>query len=44
MASHLEIDEVIDPVESRHWILSALRSAPPPTPREGKKRPCVDTW
>ncbi len=44
MASHLEIDEVIDPVESRHRILSALRSAPPPTPRVGKKRSCVDTW
>jgi acetyl/propionyl-CoA carboxylase alpha subunit len=44
MASHLEIDEVIDPMESRHWILSALRSAPPPPPRTGKKRSCVDTW
>jgi acetyl-CoA carboxylase carboxyltransferase component len=30
MASHLEIDEVIDPMESRHWIMSALRSAPSP--------------
>lgn len=44
MASHLEIDEVIDPMESRHWIMSALRSAPQPQPREGKKRSCVDTW
>ncbi|MBI3247793.1 MAG: carbamoyl-phosphate synthase large subunit [Deltaproteobacteria bacterium] len=44
MASHLEIDEVIDPMESRHWILGALRSAPQPKPREGKKRPYVDTW
>lgn len=44
MASHLEIDEVIDPMESRRWIMSALRSAPPPKPREGKKRSCVDTW
>jgi acetyl-CoA carboxylase carboxyltransferase component len=44
MASHLEIDEVIDPLESRHRILSALRSAPPPKPREDKKRSCVDTW
>jgi acetyl/propionyl-CoA carboxylase alpha subunit len=44
MASHLEIDEVIDPIESRHWILSALRSAPQPAPRTGKKRSCVDTW
>jgi acetyl-CoA carboxylase carboxyltransferase component len=44
MASHLEIDEVIDPLESRRWILNALRSAPPPAPRQGKKRSCVDTW
>lgn len=44
MASHLEIDEVIDPIDSRHWVMSALRAAPPPTPRTGKKRPCVDTW
>jgi acetyl-CoA carboxylase carboxyltransferase component len=44
MAAHLEIDEVIDPVESRRWVLSALRSAPPLAPRQGKKRACVDTW
>ena len=43
-ASHFEIDDVIDPSDSRRWILGALRSAPPPTPRTGKKRPCVDTW
>jgi hypothetical protein len=35
---------VIDPVDSRRWIMSALTSAPPPPPRAGKKRPCVDTW
>lgn len=44
LASHFEFDDVIDPVESRSWILSALRSAPPVQPRTGKKRPCVDTW
>ena len=44
MASHFEIDAVIDPAESRHWIATAMRSAPPPAPRTGKKRPCVDTW
>ncbi len=43
-ASHFEIDDVIDPAESRHWVTSALRSAPPPEPRTHKKRPCVDTW
>ena len=39
-----EFDEVIDPVESRAWVLTALKSAPPPVPRTGKKRPCVDTF
>ncbi|HEY8155202.1 MAG TPA: carboxyl transferase domain-containing protein [Myxococcota bacterium] len=43
-ASHFEIDDVIDPAESRTWITRALRSAPPPAPRTGKKRACVDTW
>jgi len=43
-ASHFEIDDVIDPAESRTWITRALRSAPPPLPRAGKKRTCVDPW
>jgi len=44
MASHFEIDDVIDPADSRHWIATALRAAPSPSPRSGKKRPCVDAW
>ncbi len=44
MASHFEIDDVIDPAESRRWILSLLRSVLPAAPRMHKKRPCVDTW
>ena len=43
-ATYFEIDDVIDPAESRRWIVSALRSVPPPVPRTGKKRPCIDTW
>ncbi len=43
-ASHFEIDDVIDPVESRRWILAGLCSAAANVPRAGKKRPCVDTW
>jgi acetyl-CoA carboxylase carboxyltransferase component len=43
-ASHFEIDDVIDPIDSRHWILSSL---PPWRPRThgaaGRHRP-VDTW
>ena len=44
VASHFELDAVIDPAESRHWILRALRTAPDPAPRTGKKRPCIDSW
>ena len=44
IASAFEIDDVIDPMESRRWIIAALDSSPPPTPRAGKKRAWVDTW
>lgn len=44
MAAAFEVDDVIDPADSRRWITSMLTSAPPPAPRVGKKRPCVDTW
>ena len=44
VASYFEIDDVIDPAESRQRIINALRSCPPPAPRTHKKRPCVDTW
>ena len=43
-AMHFEIDDVIDPAESRRLIVAALRSAPVPAARTGKKRPFVDTW
>ena len=43
-AAHMEIDDVIDPADSRRWIVAGLESAPPPAPRTGKKRPCVDAW
>ena len=39
-----EIDDVIDPADTRRSIMAGLRSLPPPEPRHGKKRPCVDTW
>lgn len=44
MASHFELDDVIDPADSRRWISGALKSLPPRAPREHKKRPNVDTW
>ncbi len=43
-ASHFEIDDVIDPIDSRSWVTRALKSAPPPPERREKKRPNIDTW
>jgi acetyl-CoA carboxylase carboxyltransferase component len=43
-ATYFEIDDVIDPADSRRWIATALASAPPAPPRTGKKRPNIDTW
>jgi len=44
VAQMLEIDDVIDPAETRRWIMRGLRTAGTPGPRAGKKRPHVDTW
>jgi acetyl-CoA carboxylase carboxyltransferase component len=43
-ANVFEIDDVIDPADTRRWLVNGLRAAPPRPPREGKKRPCIDTW
>jgi acetyl/propionyl-CoA carboxylase alpha subunit/acetyl-CoA carboxylase carboxyltransferase component len=43
-ATYFEVDEVIDPADSRRWIATALLDAKP-RPRNGhKKRPNIDTW
>lgn len=44
MASHVEIDDVIDPAETRLRIVSALKMCPIPTKRTSKKRPMIDAW
>ncbi|MFV8836404.1 carboxyl transferase domain-containing protein [Aquisalimonas sp. APHAB1-3] len=44
MAVSLEIDAVIDPADTRSWILRGLKSARKPGPRDGKRRPMIDTW
>jgi acetyl-CoA carboxylase carboxyltransferase component len=44
MASHMEIDDVIDPADTRRRITSIIRSTKSWRVREGKKRPMVDTW
>ena len=44
MASHTEIDDVIDPADTRQRIFGVLAACPTPLPRTGKKRPMIDTW
>jgi acetyl-CoA carboxylase carboxyltransferase component len=44
MAAHLEIDDVIDPAETRDRVARAFRSAPAAPPRVGRKRPGIDPW
>jgi acetyl-CoA carboxylase carboxyltransferase component len=38
------LDDVIDPAETRRWIVNSMKRRPPVPPREGKKYPYVDTW
>ncbi len=42
VAAQFEIDDVIDPADTRHWITTALLVAPVPDDRP--RRPHVDTW
>ncbi|WP_284455083.1 carboxyl transferase domain-containing protein [Alloalcanivorax xenomutans] len=46
MAAALEIDAVIDPVDTRAWVMRGLRAQPPEgmAPITGKRRPMIDTW
>ena len=43
-AALFEIDDVIDPADTRTRIVAGLRSLPAVEPRSRKKRPFVDTW
>jgi acetyl/propionyl-CoA carboxylase alpha subunit/acetyl-CoA carboxylase carboxyltransferase component len=43
-ATFMELDDVIDPTETRRWIVHGLKSAKIAPPRSGKKRPFVDAW
>jgi acetyl-CoA carboxylase carboxyltransferase component len=45
-AGHVfEVDDVIDPADTRTWLVAGLQSlGPPPGPRSEKKRPCIDPW
>ena len=44
VANHFEIDDVIDPADSRRWISAILRAATRPSPSNTKKRSFIDTW
>ena len=46
MASHFEIDDVIDPVDTRQWIMTMLNTHVTGWRHErpAKRRPAVDTW
>jgi acetyl-CoA carboxylase carboxyltransferase component len=39
-----EVDDVIDPVDTRKWMVMGLDALPPIAPRDGKKLGWVDTW
>jgi acetyl/propionyl-CoA carboxylase alpha subunit/acetyl-CoA carboxylase carboxyltransferase component len=43
-ASTYHIDEVIDPAETRRWIVAGLRSVPPAPRRTEKKLRWIDAW
>ncbi|MBM3647178.1 MAG: biotin/lipoyl-binding protein [Alphaproteobacteria bacterium] len=43
-ATYFEVDEVIDPADSRHWVATALLGAPPRPRKPHKRRPSIDTW
>jgi acetyl-CoA carboxylase carboxyltransferase component len=49
VASHFEIDDVIDPADTRRWITTILDAAPEThrasvDPMSPARRPNIDTW
>ncbi|WP_397400420.1 carboxyl transferase domain-containing protein [Phenylobacterium sp.] len=42
--SGVQLDDVIDPAETRRWIMGGLKSLPPVPPRTGKKLRWIDSW
>ena len=43
-ATYFEVDEVIDPAESRRWVATGLLASKRRPPLAHKKRPNIDTW
>ena len=44
MADHFEIDDVIDPSDSRRWIVRGLKAARAEKSIKWGNRPMIDTW
>lgn len=44
VARYLEIDAVIDPAETRRWLMTGMQSASLARARRPKRRPFIDTW
>ena len=38
------VDDVIDPAETRAWIVRGMKSLPESIPSDKKRRPYIDTW
>jgi acetyl-CoA carboxylase carboxyltransferase component len=43
-AATYHIDDVIDPADTRRWIIAGLRSIPAAPPRTEKKLRWIDAW
>jgi acetyl-CoA carboxylase carboxyltransferase component len=44
IAPFLSVDAVIDPEQTRRWLIAGLQSFPLPPPRSGRKRTHIDSW
>lgn len=44
IAPFLAFDDVIDPADTRRWLVRSLQALPPVPPRSGKRRPNIDPW
>jgi len=43
-AAHTSLDDVIDPADTRRWVVSGLKSLPPTPQRTEKKLRWIDSW
>ncbi|HIG44554.1 MAG: carboxyl transferase domain-containing protein [bacterium] len=44
-AAHVfEVDDVIDPADTRRWLVAGLKAAPPATDTAPPRNPIIDTW